>query len=126
VPSSPETTEHFNFVLLKNASNQFVAARFSQSKACASDVAYQAAAHVPLPVITMSKSVSKPWLAPPSRNNAGPQAHRLRIGVGAVYRRGLVGCQTLKRHKSTKISGGLWIAGLERKSSKNKVFRPKM
>jgi hypothetical protein len=70
----------------------------------------------------MSKSRFRTGVCTTFQKQRRPQAHRLRIGVGAVYRRALVGCQTLKRHKSTKISGGLWMGGAPQKSSKNKVF----
>jgi hypothetical protein len=92
--------------LQKNASIHYVAARLfhAQGQALGRD-GYRAAAHVPLPKITMSNSPSKRRFHATFQRNTTRATNAARSGVGAGYRSGLPPSQTQKSGKKRFFSG---------------------
>ena len=90
----------------KNASIHYVAARLfhAQGQALGRD-GYRAAAHVPLPKITMSNSPSNRRFHVTFQRNTTRATDAARSGVGAGYRSGIPPSQTQKSGKKRFFSG---------------------
>jgi len=106
--TAPKRSNIFKCYAKRNVSFSYALPDFIHARRLGLSCGKRAAAHVPLPSITISKSPVKPknlFVSTASPVFRGAQ----RVGEGRVYMGGPVWCQTHSGKKFRFFSEGLWI-----------------